>query len=50
MLPQKNPDFYDAFMKSYNIPELITGKVGIDAYSISKESKTEGTQVKFKMQ
>jgi Tol biopolymer transport system component len=27
LLPQKNPLFYDDFMKSYNIPEFVTGKI-----------------------
>lgn len=27
MLPQKDPEFYDYFMMSYNIPELIKGEV-----------------------
>lgn len=27
LLPQADPEFYTAFMKSYNIPELITGPV-----------------------
>ncbi len=27
ILPQKDPDFYSTFLKTYNLPELITGKV-----------------------
>ncbi|GHT07650.1 cytochrome c biosynthesis protein [Bacteroidia bacterium] len=27
LLPQKHADYYDALMKSYNIPEFMTGKV-----------------------
>lgn len=27
VLPQKNPEFYNTFIKNYNIPELITGEV-----------------------
>jgi len=27
ILPQKDPDFYTTFLKTYNLPELITGKV-----------------------
>lgn len=29
LLPQADPDFYTTFMKSYNIPELITGPVSL---------------------
>ena len=27
VLPQKDPEFYNTFIKNYNIPELITGEV-----------------------
>jgi len=27
VMPQKDPDFYDSFIKNYNIPELIKGEV-----------------------
>jgi Tol biopolymer transport system component len=29
VLPQENPEFYNTFLKNYNIPELITGKVPV---------------------
>ncbi|MDR1762602.1 MAG: hypothetical protein LBR64_01420 [Dysgonamonadaceae bacterium] len=29
ILPQKDPDFYGAFFKSYNIPEFMTQPVGV---------------------
>ena len=29
VLPQENPEFYDTFIKNYNIPELITGEVTV---------------------
>ena len=47
MLPQKNPAFYGEFMKSYNIPEFITGAVTVDAYHLAKESGTDGVDVSF---
>ena len=28
VLPQESPSFYDTFMKTYNLPELITSPVG----------------------
>ena len=48
MLPQKNPAFYDAFMKSYNIPELVKAKVDIDSYQIANEARSAGFSIKFK--
>ncbi len=29
LLPQKDPAFYDTWLKSYNIPELITGPITV---------------------
>ena len=34
VLPQKNPEFYNTFIKNYNIPELITGKVSFSHLEI----------------
>jgi Tol biopolymer transport system component len=50
ILPQKYPDFYDAFMKSYNIPELVKGKVNADPYRITRQAKTEGETITFRQQ
>jgi Tol biopolymer transport system component len=40
LLPQRNPDFYDKFLFSFNIPEFVTKKVGIDPYEIEKVAKS----------
>jgi len=48
MLPQKDPSFYDAFMKSYNIPELVKGEVKTDPYCIAGRAKSPGVSVKFR--
>jgi hypothetical protein len=29
ILPQKNPEFYDSFIQTYNLPELVTGPVTV---------------------
>ncbi|MDD3063102.1 MAG: hypothetical protein PHX50_09765 [Massilibacteroides sp.] len=48
LLPQKDPDFYHRFMKSYNIPEFITGKVKARSSAIAvKAKKGSGVNVKF---
>lgn len=39
LLPQKDTEFYHSFMKSYNIPEFITGKV-------KKQSRVLGLKAK----
>lgn len=51
LLPQRDPDFYDRFMKSFNIPEFITGEVELNSYDIAQFAKEdEGVNLKFKMQ
>ena len=48
LLPQKDPDFYHRLMKSYNIPELVGGKVKYDAYKLSEIAiKQTGIDVRF---
>jgi hypothetical protein len=41
LLPQKMPDYYDVLMKSYNVPEFITGKIKISPYEFAEKAKTE---------
>jgi len=42
LLPQKRPaEFYGNLMKSYNIPELVKGKVNKDSYEIASLIKKE---------
>jgi len=45
VLPQKNPEFYDSFLKNYNIPELITGAVEPTAFDIRELIMTEAQPV-----
>jgi hypothetical protein len=50
LLPQKNPAFYDYFLKSYNIPELSKGPVPFNAVDIEKAFKTlKAEPVKFRI-
>jgi hypothetical protein len=46
LLPQKDPDFYDSFMFSFNVPELVRAKVPVSVYEIEKVAKrTPAVQV-----
>lgn len=48
ILPQKDPGFYSRFMKSYNIPEFITGKVKVRSRVLSLKAKEDkGMDVRF---
>ena len=39
LLPQKDPLFYRDFIKSYNVPELVTGKVKQNIRTIERAAK-----------
>ncbi|WP_372652435.1 hypothetical protein [Draconibacterium sp.] len=45
LLPQKNPDYYEELLFSYNIPEFINKKVELDARTVEHLANTEGTNV-----
>lgn len=45
MLPQEDPTHNDRFMKSYNIPEFVTGKIDEKGYEVRNAGK--GIDVKF---
>ena len=48
LLPQKDTEFYDRFMMSYNIPEFITGKVKVGGRVLGLKAKEDkGVDVKF---
>lgn len=41
VVPQADAFYYDRLMKSYNIPELISGKVEVNGYELSKVAHNE---------
>ena len=46
LLPQKDAGFYQSFMKSFNIPEFITGKVKVRGRVLAIKAKEDkGTDV-----
>ena len=48
LLPQKDVGFYPSFMKSFNIPEFITGKVKVQGRALAIKAKEDkGTDVRF---
>lgn len=49
LLPQRRTAFYESFMKSYNIPEFVSGKVRCNAAEIGRIARKDpGTDVTFK--
>ncbi|MBR0332754.1 MAG: PD40 domain-containing protein, partial [Alistipes sp.] len=47
LLPQEDPDTYDRLLYSFNIPELVRGRVEVSPYDIVKAAKQEPVQVKY---
>jgi|WetSurMetagenome_2_1015567.scaffolds.fasta_scaffold00775_3 Tol biopolymer transport system component len=47
VLPQRDPEFYNKFLKSYNIPEFSTFKVKMNPGEINKTARTKAIQAKW---
>lgn len=48
LLPQRDTDYYDMSLFSFNIPELVRGKIQVDRYKLIDISKYgKATQVSF---
>ena len=43
IMPQKNPAFYDSFLKTYSVPELITGPVKVSHNAIGRAARNPET-------
>lgn len=47
LLPQKDPSFYDTYIKNYNVPELIAGPVKVSPWKLTQAAHREPTQPNF---
>jgi hypothetical protein len=47
ILPQKDPVFYDTFIKSYNVPELVTSEVKLDPRTFSRVTYDDAVPATF---
>ncbi len=45
VLPQKNPEFYDSFIKTYNIPEMVKGPFEFDTWKLVREASVPPLKV-----
>lgn len=48
ILPQKDPGFYVDFLKSYNLPELVTSRIELNPVKLYKSVISEPLNVMFK--
>jgi hypothetical protein len=49
MVPQKDPDFYEEFLRSFNVPEFVTGKVKKDGRDMLKAIDSPAKDVNFQV-
>ena len=49
LLPQKDPDYYDDCLQSFNIPEFVTGKVKTSGRNILKHIGADSKNVTFEL-
>jgi hypothetical protein len=47
LMPQKDPDFYDTFIKNYNVPELISGPVTASHWQLMRTAHKTPLQAVF---
>jgi hypothetical protein len=47
VLPQKDPEFYQSFLKNYNVPEMVSNKVDLNKNELFKVVNREPTSVSF---
>jgi hypothetical protein len=49
LLPQADPTFYDSFIKTYNVPQFITGPVRVTQRQLAKAAHSAEAQIKAKL-
>jgi hypothetical protein len=47
ILPQKDQEFYDTFLKSYNVPELVTSKIELNPHNLSDIVNSDPDSVSY---
>jgi dipeptidyl aminopeptidase/acylaminoacyl peptidase len=49
MVPQNDPDFYEELLRSFNVPEFVTGRVKKDGRDMLKAIGSPAKDVKFEL-
>ncbi len=47
LVPQKDPDYYEKSLRSFNVPEFVTGKITTDGRSMLKAIGSPAKDVIF---
>ena len=43
LLPQSDPEFYDSFLKTVSVPELVTGPVPVAGKALTRAVRSQNT-------
>jgi len=49
LLPQSDPTFYDSFIKTYNVPQFITGPIPVSPRGLAAALHAEDKQIKAEL-
>jgi dipeptidyl aminopeptidase/acylaminoacyl peptidase len=47
VLPQKDPDFYNTYLKNYNVPELVSERININKWELAKTVQGKAINAEF---
>ena len=47
LLPQKDPEFYNTYLKNYNIPELVSDRISINKWKLTKTVQQQAINTEF---
>jgi hypothetical protein len=47
VLPQKDPEFYNTYLKNYNVPELVSERININKWKLTKAVRSKAVDATF---
>ncbi|UCH13972.1 MAG: PD40 domain-containing protein [Bacteroidales bacterium] len=47
VLPQKDPGFYNTFLKNYNVPEMVADRINVNKWELSKVVQGKAINAEF---
>jgi dipeptidyl aminopeptidase/acylaminoacyl peptidase len=45
VVPQADPEFYNSFLKTFSVPELLSGPVPVSSAALMRAARSEGTAI-----
>jgi hypothetical protein len=47
VLPQKDPEFYSTYLKNYNVPELVSERIDVNKWKLTKTVRSKAINATF---